>query len=84
MYESFINFDDLFCNATVYFWTDSMAALRWIQGVKQWPPFVENRVTIIRKLGLVSSFRFINTDANPADLLTRSLTFEQLKDKKLW
>ena len=61
-----------------------MAALRWIQGVKQWPPFIENRVTMIQKMGLVSSFRYINTEANLADLLTRGLTFDQIKDKKLW
>ena len=30
LHESLIDFDDLFRNATVYFWTDSMAALRWI------------------------------------------------------
>ena len=35
-------------------------------------------------MGLVSNFRYINTEANPADFLTRGLTFNQIKDRKLW
>ena len=55
-----------------------------MQGVKQWAPFIENRVSVIRKAKLVDKFRYINTFSNPADLLTRGLTFEKLSTSKLW
>ena len=61
-----------------------MAALRWIQGVKQWPPFIENRVSIVRQLNLTKNFYYICSEQNPADLLTRGLTFDKLESSNLW
>ena len=41
-------------------------------------------MSVIRKAKLVDKFRYINTFSNPADLLTRGLTFDKLNTSKLW
>ena len=84
LYLNLKSLNDMFATAEVLFWVDSMTVLRWVQGVKQWAPFIENRVSVIRKAKLVDKFRYINTFSNPADLLTRGLTFEKLSTSKLW
>ena len=84
IYESITQIDPKLKNSEVIFWTDSMASLRWVQGVKQWPPFIENRVSIIRKLNLTIFFHYICSEANPADLLTRGLEFCKLEKSNLW
>ena len=84
LYENIVNSDPFLNSLCVEFWTDSMASLRWIQGSKQWPPYIENRVSIIRKVGLTNNFHYICSEANPADVLTRGTDFEKLIKNSLW
>ena len=84
LFQDISSCDPFFENIEPVFWTDSMASLKWIQGTKQWPTFVENRVMIIRKLNLTRNFHYICSEANPADLLTRGLSFKKLRESELW
>ena len=47
--------------------------LAWIKSInKEFDPFVENRVVEIRKNVDVDNWHYVNTNDNPADLITRS------------
>lgn len=62
-------------NPQVHLWCDSQVALAWVQGVRhyeKWTPYVRNRVKKIAGSRYpVSSWRYVDTEQNPADLLTR-------------
>ena len=68
----------------VAFWTDSMAVLNWITGSKQWPAFVENRVSHLRKLDICEKWNYIATQQNPADILSRGASTESMSKNGLW
>ena len=58
---------------TLYFWTDSMIALSYIDNeTKQFLPYVANRLTDIHLLSAKSSWNHVDTKSNPADLGTRA------------
>ena len=66
-----------------YFWTDSQVVLAYIRNESaRFHIFVSNRVSKIRQLTNPEMWRYVRTDQNPADLLTRSkyLTESQLRD----
>ncbi|XP_064473912.1 uncharacterized protein LOC135388341 [Ornithodoros turicata] len=68
-----------------FFWTDSMIALQWIRGdANRWPQFVRNRVTEIQQKVEKDRWRYVGTEANPADLLTRGTSPKKLLQSKLW
>ncbi|XP_064466693.1 uncharacterized protein LOC135377887 [Ornithodoros turicata] len=68
-----------------YFWTDSMIPLQWIRGdANRWPQFVRNRVTEIQQKVEKERWRYVGTEANPADLLTRGTSPKELLQSKLW
>ena len=67
-----------------YIWTDSQIVLYWIHSLRKLPQFVSHRVAEIHKSISSSSFNYCPTNDNPADLLTRGLTFEQFKSSSLW
>ena len=53
-------------------WSDAEITLYWIKGVKkEWKPWVENRVNLIRDRTSCDNWRHIPGDLNPADLATR-------------
>ena len=56
-------------------WTDSQACLHWIRNAKNPGVFVENRLKEIRAVEN-TTFSFIPTDNNPADLASRGLDLE--------
>ncbi|XP_058449300.1 uncharacterized protein LOC131429265 [Malaya genurostris] len=66
-------------------WTDSQVALAWINGgASRWKTFVANRVAeIVTHLPAIN-WGHINTHLNPADLISRGIMPEQLKNNKLW
>jgi hypothetical protein len=68
----------------VVFWIDSMAVLHWIQGTKQWCPFIENRVSQIRSMQVTKSFHYIDTTKNVADLISRGVTYDTNKQSSTW
>jgi hypothetical protein len=80
-----------FCQATCIditeatLWSDSTVALGWIrQDPNRWKTFVCNRVTEIQSYTTPSQWRHCPGKDNPADLLSRGVTAEQLKSMDVW
>ena len=69
-------------NANVCFWSDSQIVLSWITSKKKLKPFVHNRVSEIQSVS--TSWRYCPSSDNPADLLTRGITFQQLHSSIQW
>ena len=69
-------------NCSVQLWTDSQIVLLWIASTRKLKPFVANRVSEIRSVS--TSWRYCPSANNPADLLTRGLTYEQLQSSVQW
>ncbi|XP_058817554.1 uncharacterized protein LOC131680857 [Topomyia yanbarensis] len=66
-------------------WTDSEVALAWINiGASRWKNFVANRVAEVVTYLPAISWGHVDTHLNPADLISRGMIPEQLKDNKLW
>ncbi|XP_077553403.1 uncharacterized protein LOC144168258 [Haemaphysalis longicornis] len=66
-------------------WTDSMIAFHWIRGsASRWKPFVANRVMEIQEKTAPSDWRHCPGNENPADMLTRGVAPEKLKDCESW
>ena len=63
-----------------HLWTDSQCVLYWLKSVKPLSVFVENRIKEISEKTNMS-YHYINTNENPADLLTRGKTFSEIKLK---
>ena len=59
--------------------SDSQCVLHWLKSTKKKPIFVENRLTVIKKCKDVS-FRFVETEQNPADIATRIQTSESFEN----
>jgi len=74
--------DSLNHTSNIYYWSDSQIVLCWLQSKKKLKPFVEHRVKDI--LANSTSWDYCPTACNPADLLTRGLTAQQLVDSALW
>jgi hypothetical protein len=70
---------------SVFFYTDSRNALFWISSTpKRLKVFVQNRVAEIQRSTEGSQWGHISTEDNPADVPTRDITIEELRDKKIW
>ena len=68
--------------APVCLWSDSQIVLSWIFSDKKLKAFVSNRVAEIRSVS--TRWRYCPSADNPADLLTRGITFEQLRTSEKW
>ena len=65
--------------------TDSIVSLFWIRGVeKSWKPFVQNRVSEIRKLLGPDCWSHCAGKDNPANIPLRGLSPEELATSNLW
>jgi hypothetical protein len=72
-------------NIVQYFWTDSKVVLGYINNdAKRFHIFVANRVQEIRDYSQPSEWGHIETKVNPADLASRGLSAQELKDSDLW
>ena len=69
---------------SVFVWTDSQIVLYWIHSKKSLPQFVSSRVSEIHTTLPSASWRFCSTNDNPADLLTRAITYDQLLSSSMW
>ena len=66
-------------------WSDSMNVLWWIRGrSRSFKPFVANRVGEIQTATDPKRWRYVPTNKNPADLLTRGLELSELIDNEKW
>ena len=66
------------------YWLDSKTALYWIFNNGTWKQFVQHRVNEILGLSKKDEWGRVNGVENPADLGSRGVTAEQLKESKLW
>ena len=67
------------------FWSDSMNVLCWIRGrSRSFKPFVANRVGEIQTATDPKQWRYVPTNKNPADLLTRGLKLSELTKNENW
>ncbi|XP_070554690.1 uncharacterized protein [Ptychodera flava] len=64
-------------------WSDSQIAIHWLRSGKKLPVFVENRVREILD-GKFNEIKYCPTAENPADLLTRGISADDLKQSELW
>ncbi|XP_026474282.1 uncharacterized protein LOC113377981 [Ctenocephalides felis] len=69
----------------VLLWSDSNIVLSWIAGdPNRWHIFVSNRVGEITDITPGTIWRHVPSDFNPADLISRGLSADQLKTCELW
>lgn len=71
----------------IYLWSDSSIALHWIANCSsKWQVFVANRVKEIQTVtnDLKASWSHVASRENPADLISRGVTTEHLKNSTLW
>ena len=67
------------------FWVDSQIVLKYIQNTnRNFSIFVTNRLNEIRLNSNVVDWNFIQGNQNPADLCTRYIPFNILKNSKIW
>ena len=66
----------------VCFWSDSQIVLSWITSKKTLKPFINNHVNEIQSIS--TSWKYCPSADNPADLLTRGMTFQQLSSSIQW
>lgn len=68
-----------------YFWTDSTVALAWLAADSgKWKTFVANRVSEIHTLTNRLEWGHVKSNDNPADVLSRGCTPNELKNNTLW
>ena len=68
----------------IHLWTDSQIVMYWIHSTKHLPPFVAHRIGEIHRLVPTAIWHYCPTNDNPADLLTRGLSFDQFASSQLW
>ncbi|XP_071056865.1 uncharacterized protein, partial [Onthophagus taurus] len=69
----------------IYLWTDSKIVLAWLNAnASTLKTFVANRIIEIQAVTNLEQWHHVTSKDNPADLLTRGLNGNELKDLKLW
>ncbi|GFW17724.1 integrase catalytic domain-containing protein [Trichonephila clavipes] len=69
----------------VYFWSDATIVISWIhRESRELKTFVANRVSKIHQLSSRDQWHHIASEQNPADVLSRGLLPEELRDDSLW
>ncbi|GFW70414.1 uncharacterized protein TNCV_4915341 [Trichonephila clavipes] len=69
----------------VHFWSDSTIVISWIhRESRELKTFVTNRVSKIHQLSSRDQWHHIASEENPADVLSRGLLPEELRDDSLW
>lgn len=72
-------------HAKSYFWTDSQVTLNWIKNQsKLFQSFVANRISKIQDLSDANQWNYVNTQQNPADLISRGIQPSDLVNSELW
>ena len=68
----------------IHFWTDSQIVLYWIYKNNHSGPFISHRVKEIVKSFSANLWSYTPSSDNPADLLTRGISTQQLISSQLW
>lgn len=67
------------------FWTDSMIVLSWLKTApNHLKPFISTRVAEIQEFPFPHEWKHVSGKENPADLLTRGINPNQIKNLQLW
>ncbi|GFY35699.1 uncharacterized protein TNCV_2619911 [Trichonephila clavipes] len=66
----------------VHFWSYSTIVISWVH--RELKTFVANRVSKINQLSSCDQWHHIASEQNPADVLSRGLLPEELRDDSLW
>jgi transposase InsO family protein len=74
-----------FHDISVYFWTDSMTVLRFLRNVStRFKVFVAHRVQQIQDLTDITTWNYVPTDQNPADLASRGINPDESEKLEFW
>lgn len=66
-------------------WTDSTIVLNWLQSEScRYKVFVANRIVEILELTSASQWRYVNSNQNPADDITRGKSIQELITQDRW
>ena len=69
----------------VNYWSDSMNVLYWIRGrSRSYKPFVANRIGEIQTVTNPCQWRYVPTQLNPADIVSRGISALQLVNEDRW
>ena len=69
----------------MYHWTDSTSVLKYINNeIKRFHTFESNRLTIILNESSRNEWRYVNTDANPADDGSRGMKLGDFLKNDRW
>ena len=73
----------LACKARTFFWTDSTTVLKYIKNrTARFHVFVANRLAVIRDGSSFEQWRWVPSEQNPADILSRGCNVGTLQDSK--
>ncbi|GFY12677.1 integrase catalytic domain-containing protein [Trichonephila clavipes] len=68
-----------------FLWSDSMIVLSWIRKESyQLKTFVANRIATIQEMASSEQWRYVATEDNPADFVSRGMDSIKLKTCELW
>ncbi|XP_055604819.1 uncharacterized protein LOC129753050 [Uranotaenia lowii] len=71
--------------AKICFWTDSTCVLQWLNSIPAtWSTFVANRVSKIQIITEQYAWRHVPGQENPADIISRGTSPEEIKQNNLW
>ena len=73
-----------FSPVDIHFWSDSQIVLHWIYKRNTTKPFIANRIAEIVDLFPPNMWSFTPSNDNPADLLTRGISTDQLLSSQIW
>jgi hypothetical protein len=69
----------------IRFWTDSMVVLAWLKSpAARWKTFVANQVNYVQETTNVEDWNHISSKENPADLLSRGVDANALRNLSSW
>ena len=72
-------------SSDVVYWSDSSDVLHWIHNTsRKFKPFVAHRVGEIQTHSNPSQWHYVPTAVNPADLLTRGKSVDELASCEQW
>ena len=77
--KSVLTFHDIVC------WSDSTICLHWLNNShKVYEPFVQNRLIKVRQLFNVNYWKYVDTNRNPADIISRGSSLCDLQGNTFW
>ncbi|KAK9744624.1 hypothetical protein QE152_g7582 [Popillia japonica] len=72
-------------SSDIWYWSDSTIVISWLQmSPNNLKTFVANRVSNIQNITDVQRWRHVLSKDNPADIISRGLSVNELKNSRLW